>query len=1322
MNADPIVTPYDSSTTLLYKWARRYDFPSQFIIMRRVSEQISYLDPRPLLQREVASGKNLRQIYDQFYQLSQGLNLDSIIYLYYFYATDPSTGRNLSREQALRETVDLDREIGGFTSPRFLSLEDLQNGFNTWNASLGMLREEDAERLEDIQEIHNDLVKNSTGKLNYSGLDVTGAVIVSKPGYAERPITKEDGLDIFNNSRANKYTPYIQYNDSEGKKYYKFIKDDVDYVDLGIMPSPARNSRHDTIYISLWMGDESHVSDVAEDFYEFKKLRNEPSTSFYHVVYKLDEGTLELNMPTRTRGNQVTDRNEALRRVSMGLQGVFFSKIEEVKTKGNFDIYGLILDVPSFLSFILNVPVAQKYVYTEEHLRPFAYKQRLDIHFHEIYSEAMEDYFVIEENGSKGYLSETNISLTIQVRKETTDTVHPYITPTGQRSEATIPAGVGWLHLVINGGASRESIDQAISVLRILFKIYRDNQQGEIEFYRQFFSVEEMEILNARHYSKAKQEAVPDQFRAPSVVTSRRRVMTRIEQLKAVAPDVAVDSYAGQCQSKSQPIILRPDQVQAWSNETFIHRGKTYNRQVLPFPPRNPKYYFGCPNPANPFPGAQDNSTLANKDLYPCVPCCFSSNQMDPEVSSKYNECYHGRKMPTGPVKINAKKKTDVILKPYETSFVPKSVESVLEFYREANKLPGNRDRWEIRRMGVGRNTNSLLSCVCEAIEYPAYMTTHPDDRDDFLSGIRENLLPDFAYPDLMRQELYDYDDERILDVLADNGEFLDPSLFFRALEELFFINIYVFGLDKEDRSRDEGQMIIPRHKIFSARPPRYDRPTVIIFRHWGSPSDALEYPQCELIIDFNTDSEYMVKLFGLNMTERCSSLLSSVSSNITWLQHISLPVKIDQPARPIYPHKNLYTSVDYAALLGSYFDKEGHTNVVRQYIDPMGKARSLTLSYEIQGYVFEISFITPPIAPENAPHSGEFARPDSRAVYEIMKNSTAVSRSINRANQTDGIWYKLMEIDEAIYVPILATTEVTPAYANLPIGSINPLGKNSHNNTIRYMKLLRTMGLLQEILEWLYEVARREADGDVNLDFFLNYILTSEEIQVEDTANFYDFSHIPRRLPKVQTLREAVIYIGSVLPQSRNGKILAYSTGFLHKLRKKIADYAKKTTGMSPLVRDSLQNYYRVATDFKGHPNNAILIGQGDMSRWQEDRVLEGEKIFEIRTELDLGIAMPLNPYIYSDPNNSIWMIQNPVSGTKGGAFGIAVNWKQTRINTGPQTRSLEEDKYPLHYVYVISPGGHLVAVEDNTQGGSEYVRIIKYTESRYGALLPLV
>lgn len=80
----------------------------------------------------------------------------------------------------------------------------------------------------------------------------------------------------------------------------------------------------------------------------------------------------------------------------------------------------------------------------------------------------------------------------------------------------------------------------------------------------------------------------------------------------------------------------------------------------MPFPAKNPKYYFVCPEDENPYPGVKINKDLPNKDIYPYIPSCGKRDQMTPGIKSKYQRYIQGI-LPTYEQGAKAEKKISTV-------------------------------------------------------------------------------------------------------------------------------------------------------------------------------------------------------------------------------------------------------------------------------------------------------------------------------------------------------------------------------------------------------------------------------------------------------------------------------------------------------------------------------------------------------------------------------------------------------------------------------------------------------------------------------------
>src|SRR5690606_20443389 len=140
--------------------------------------------------------------------------------------------------------------------------------------------------------------------------------------------------------------------------------------------------------------------------------------------------------------------------------------------------------------------------------------------------------------------------------------------------------------------------------------------------------------------------------------------------------------------------------------------------------------------------------------------------------------------------------------------------------------------------------------------------------------------------------------EEIVADIENPEVEFASEK-YYRGLEELFNINIFVFnpGTTPQDSADNEDKLIIevPRSKISHIRPYRPKRDTVLVFKHWGTEINSkIPYPHCELII-----SSYKAKdtgkkksrakrdgvnyIFGKSMTQIMYQTLFRSMRSYTW-------------------------------------------------------------------------------------------------------------------------------------------------------------------------------------------------------------------------------------------------------------------------------------------------------------------------------------------------------------------------------------------------------------------------------------------------------
>jgi hypothetical protein len=470
----------------------------------------------------------------------------------------------------------------------------------------------------------------------------------------------------------------------------------------------------------------------------------------------------------------------------------------------------------------------------------------------------------------------------------------------------------------------------------------------------------------------------------------------------------------------------------------------------------------------------------------------------------------------------------------------------------------------------------------------------------------------------------------------------------------------------------------------------------------WGSESDALEYPQCELIVDFDKDNLQIMKLFGPEMTEACHGALQETLKTMTWTV---------RPDNTFEVHSNIYYYIDHLSLFQS--------PPVSQFIDHNGKMRAVTLN--IGGQLMTIATI--PSQPENLPVSNDVQRISPQIATRMLGDPTSVTRDAN--GNTDGLWFQIMDIRNGEYVPIIPT----PGFADKPVGPPNPIISTGTPVTTRLSRLRRTLNVITQLCRWLYELARSKQNIDPA--GFASQFMVMDQAPVQDSSTYYNLNNVPRRLPDVETVQEAIRFMEPLAPTLFNrGRVVMYNSIFADRIVKMLRDYNNLRFGMPPEHPEFIEKFYETESDFIDILNSKIFMNEKDLIAWQLSLKSSQNysRYFNIRDKIEIAMGFSPDPYLYQDEDGKIYIVQNVVGGTKSKALAVANTWAypQYRVNIGSDPIPL--DIVPVHMIYGISPASTLVPIEDNTNGGDAFLKLIYYgsqadkaagKEGRYGALL---
>ena len=1115
-----------------------------------------------------------------------------------------------------------------------------------------------------------------------------------RSGTISRSPTADDGIDIFNYSQPTYAVPFIQYNEQLSADIDTSINlDSVDDVTLRgginepriyyrqlfklftgttfetapnyntVVQTTIQNNRPNTLYMTVWSGpsDSNNIQIRSGDILRATK------ESYMRAVYDLNTNELIVRTPVVEGQNE----NVVVNRISETIP-IIPGPISETRVGGSFTIYGVDIIDTTLLDMILNEPLMNFYLYVEESIKPYSRKKRFNIRFKSITSTQSAS------NRDSELVNPSSVSATLTGHITEEIQVVDVVSENGTLTKVQVPTGTPYINVNITRASSREVAQQFAEILNRLLQFYLRNRAEVEDVYLQFFP-----NIQFQPKQTSREPALSRRTRGGRKLEPR----SRSALLKSLVPDLFVSGYARSCQKRYQPIIISSDQVNEWENTTFIDNGVEKRRQVLRYPPDTPEeqqFIFVCPDDIAPYPGVKLND-LPNRDIYPYIPCCFLRDQMNPNENSLYNEFYRGIDRPTRTrARTGHKIRTDKILKPSKLGLLSNAIRDLLSRY-----LPTA----NFYRLGIPHTVNSLLHCVAFAVDDPSYLESETEDeREAYIIRLRDYMASSI-YPSLLKQELFDLSESEITSSLFNPDVFLDPSLHYRAVEELFNINIYTFNPPSIEG--DPGTLEIPRFRIFHSQPDR-PRQCVIILKHLveniPGQDSALSYPHCELIVDSDPSTNTMTKLFTPDMSTLLHQTFIGMLGTLSWNIETTSQNELNLVAR-----QNLYSLVDYYSLIGR--------TAISQFIDGYGKLRALLFQSNDQ----TITMVVPPSQPENLPSVTEPSRPSSDAIISVFGDPIAITK--NPDGLVNGLWYSILDLPHGLYFPIQPTSD----FSNLPEGPVDPIFSSGINQVSRLQKLRRDLNIILQLVLWLFILFNGPLDTFVD-----TYFLIGDS--QGDSSLIYDFSSISRYLPSVQTPSEAIAIMSQIVPTLFvNDKIYLYSQKFSDGIRHFLFLYQKTHRGLPRRVPTRITRLFQSVSDFISQPHVAIFLSEDDMRSWLTTFRDANLGTIRVRDRLDLSFALLTDPYIYKSPDNKIYQIQNVLTGDILRALNVSLNWSLNKINTGYNSTPVSSSDLP-YIVYGISTASTPVLIQNNSGDSEQFLILLSYGSNQYAAMLPLL
>lgn len=1127
---------------------------------------------------------------------------------------------------------------------RYADDRDLTTNYDSWRERQD--REFEAEALQlrnkvlPVQNLLGTFAEDEWTKC--SPVTITAVKVSYTPLFKGRGAGEDDGLEVFDGAVVSQYVPYIKYVDGSGRVYSKVFSGDKSEHDpnysLTIIP-PAEKVKPHQLYFTLWLGEGGDTRGA-----------------YFRGKYSLAKNRMEVETPVTTLDGAAvqdtfreysTEAQTSVARVRAAFPELALGESREAQCKAEFSLFDFEYDEAYLLDLLLNMPIFYYHLYADENSKPAALKKRLDLHARSFMADARS---ARKETGRTYIKNKSPITFNFRPGTAEGNGRETTLDKEGHPMPLQVPSGSPFVRVRVTKCKSRQELHRFLPLFRVLMaslpKYYPDVAPA-YESLPQLIGNVSWEEPSTSSSSSSSSSAVlaPARARTPRAGRSQ----ATIDELKRRAPKIFVSLYSTNCQAGKQPTIVENEDA-----PEVQKRGV----QTLPFPRyAEPEFHVYCADGMKlgmTYPSVMPNNR-ENRGEYPWLPCCYQNDQSG---SEDYRLYVAGQ-----PPREKRGTKTSNVIK--TNKFLPAGGKGMVH-EAISRSLSTYRDGAEISRFGAERSKSSLLHCVLSAIGDSAYKKAK--NKEQFVERARAAIIA-AVNPACMMQEMYDYSAEEIRDAFSDPNVFLDPSLFYRALEEFYDVNIYCFT------ARQDGELDLPRHKLFHARPERVWRRTVLIYKNQGSRSDNLDYPQCELIVDGDT------KVFGGDMAAACHGVLQETARITSWFVE----------EQEVQAYDNMHSYVDLPRTIGA--------RPVGQFVDSYGKMRSLTFETR-QGLV---TLFTIASQPENYPRMDAVHPAPYAFARDIFRdNLTAVSR--DAAGRVVGCWYQLMDIKHALYMPTIPTVVKD---LDMEEGPQHPLAKTGRSFTDRLRRLRRTLHLVTSCVRWLYDIHRRSG-GDI-ISFFKFVFIDNYE---GDSLDYYDASALSRFFPAaVESVEGGISALAVAFPSlCRDGKIVLYNESFVSPVLNMLRDYENITAERIP-NEDRIHNFYQTDADFVQRRNTKVFTSRADLEAWWESLRGAGsrtEKVFGIRTRISSALAKTQEPLLYETPEGHIFVVQNVINTGKMRAMAVSERWETYLHNPGFACPPAERAR--VHKVYGIDHTSNLKLLKDNSHGSRHYLSLLYY------------